>query len=469
MAKNNVRINENFCFDFRSGNIGVKTSAKKFYEEHRAETDNWWQPESKIPLFIDTNFLLEAYCYPKEVRNLFVNFLKINKTRIYVVDQVDEEFQRKRPNFVQNYTKSITGQYKCVSSFLQDCNITGYCDSLAVKLENLKKNPYIRTDFGQYVPVIEETIARIKEWSLATKAPSEYLYKELNEKFSEFARELKAANSTQLDDKDLIEAISACKFCEKISDKEKTFIIELYDKCHEEREKMRNRPDNIDLSMFVFPGLGDLGKEVEGKQKEGDFLLYHEMLKEIKQLDKNVIFISSDVKKGDNATEKKEPYDHYITNCFSLTKHVYYLVDGKSLPLTSIQPPLSDTDYDESDDDSDEVSLNLPGREVKDYPEKDLKHKPFFRELTKEEFLKQYNICLAWANDYGDKYVSKDYFIYGILGHKRYEFAASRDMLQSLIDEGLLEVVSSKDDIDCIVVKDKDRFKAALTPVAEQK
>lgn len=462
MAKNDIKINDNFCFDFRSGNISVKTTARKFYEEHRNEMDHWWQPESKTPLFIDTNFLLEAYSYPNGVRNLFVNFLKINKNRIYVVDQVDEEFQRKRPNFVQNYTKFITSQYKCVNSFLQECNITGYCDSMVVKLENLKKNPYIRTDFNQYVTVIEETITRIKEWSIATKSPSETLYNELNEKFQKFAEDLKIATSTQLDDKDLIEAISACHFCEKLSGQEKSFIIELYDRCFEVRETMKNRPDNIDISMFVFPGLGDFGKETEGKQKEGDFILYHELLKGIKQLDKNVIFISSDVKKGDNATEKGEPYDHYIANCYSLTKHVYYLVDGKSLPLTSMQPPISDTDYDEADDYSDDVASCLSGVEVKDYQEKELKNRGFFRKLTKEEFLKQYNICLAWANDYGDKYVSKDYFIYGILGHKRYEFAASREMLQSLIDEGIIGIESSKDALDCIVVKDEDKYKAAL-------
>lgn len=469
MAKNKLTINESFCFDFRSGNIGIKTSAKKFYEEHRRETDNWWQPESKIPLFIDTNFLLESYSYPKEVRNLFINFLKINKERIYIVDQVDEEFQRKRPNFVQNYTKCITDQYKCVNSFLQDCNITGYCDSLIIKLENLKKNPYIRTDFSQYVTGIEETIARIKEWAIATKTPSETLYNEVNEKLQEFAKDLQTATTTQLDDKELIDAISACEFCEKLSDQEKTFIIDLYGRCHEVREKMKNRPDHIDLSMFVFPGLGDLGKEKDGKQKEGDFILYHEMLKGIKQLDKNIIFISSDVKKGDNVTENKEPYDHYITNCFTLTKHVYYLVDGKSLPLTSVQPPLSDTDYDEADEDSGDVAPGLSVLEGGNCGEKDLKYKPFFRELTKEEFLKQYNICLAWANDYGDKYVSKDYFIYGILGHKRYEFAASRDMLQSLIDDGVLEVLSYKDDIDCIVVKDEGKYKSVLTSVTNEK
>lgn len=56
------------------------------------------------------------------------------------------------------------------------------------------------------------------------------------------------------------------------------------------------------------------------------------------------------------------------------------------------------------------------------------------------------------ANEYGDKYVSKDYFIYGILGHKRYEFAKSRDMLQKLITDGKLQITKNAEEKECLSI-----------------
>lgn len=42
----------------------------------------------------------------------------------------------------------------------------------------------------------------------------------------------------------------------------------------------------------------------------------------------------------------------------------------------------------------------------------------YFKELTEDIFLDELSTCIKWSNEYGDKYVSKDYFIYGILGIK---------------------------------------------------
>lgn len=120
MAKNKKqqkKIGEDFCFSFRSGNIGTSVEARKFFNDHKNEIDNWWLKNSTIPIFIDTNIILNAYSYPKSTRELFVNFLAINKNRIYVTDQVDEEIQRKRPNFIDNYVKSVQSLCKELVSF----------------------------------------------------------------------------------------------------------------------------------------------------------------------------------------------------------------------------------------------------------------------------------------------------------------------------------------------------------------
>lgn len=462
MAKTNVTIGDSFCFDFRSGNVRIKTESRKYFDAHRHDIENWWLPSCKVPLFLDTNILLESYNYSKEVRNLFVNFLKANKDRIFIVDQVDEEYQRKRPNFISNYKQSLTSQATGLNSLIKDCSVSDYCDKLVVRLENLKKNPYIRTDFSNYVQDIEKTIARIREWKLATTNPSESLKSDIDDFLKDFYKSLHESSIATLDDSDIVDAIASCRFCDKLSSSEYSYILQLYERCLEERSKMEARPDKIDMSMYTFPGYGDLNKDKEGKQREGDFILYHEILKEIKRLNKDVIFITSDIKKKDNATDKQEPYDHYISNCYALTKHVYYLVDGKSLPLTSMQMPIIDTDYDEEDEDSEDVAdVDDSDRTIQATAElKSLQEMPIirrsrkspFRELTKDEFVKQLKICTSWAHDYGDNYVSKDYFVYGILGHKRYKFADSMQMLIELEEEGVVKEEITDTGKECILM-----------------
>ena len=103
-----------------------------------------------------------------------------------------------------------------------------------------------------------------------------------------------------LNDDDIVNAVALCQFCGNISLTEKQFMYDLYQSCVNEREEMKLRPDNIDMQMYTFPGLGDLSKKDEHKQREGDFLHYHEMLKQINTLKKDVIFLTSDVNRNVN-------------------------------------------------------------------------------------------------------------------------------------------------------------------------
>lgn len=145
-----------------------------------------------------------------------------------------------------------------------------------------------------------------------------------------------------------------------------------------------------------------------------------------------------------------EPFEHYICNCFSLTGHVYYLVDSKSLPLASFQLSPIDTD---SDCDEEDMSDVLPCKSIDDGATR--LNKPLFKELTRDAFIEELNICVKWANEYGNKYVSKDYFIYGILGHKRYEFAKSREMLNTLVDDKIVKIETNEDGKECLSIENK--------------
>ncbi len=455
MSKNKkVTIGENFCFSFKSGNIGTKKNARQYYDSHKNAIENWWVQTSRVPIFIDTNFLLNAYSMPKSQRTLFVNFIQSNKDRIYITDQIDEEYQRKRLNFIKNYSTSLQTISKELGSIKKASDITKHCEELLVKLENLKKRPIVQNDFNNYLDNIENVISRIKEWKLATELPCSALYKDVNAHLINFHNQLESEQKNNiLNDDDIVNAVALCQFCGNISLTEKQFMYDLYQSCVNEREEMKLRPDNIDMQMYTFPGLGDLSKKDEHKQREGDFLHYHEMLKQINTLKKDVIFLTSDVKKGDNATDKSEPFDHYICNCFYLTGHVYYLVDANSLPLTSQPYSVIDIDSDDDEVDNDMMNEHEPLDIATVEGSNVVQKRGYFKELTEDIFLDELSTCIKWSNEYGDKYVSKDYFIYGILGHKRYEYAKSREILQKLITEGKLQIKKNTEGKDCLSIK----------------
>lgn len=447
-------IGEKFCFSFKSGNIGIKKEARQYFDSHKNTIENWWAQTSKVPIFIDTNFLLNAYSLPKSQRALFVNFIRLNKERIYITDQIDEEYQRKRPNFIKNYINSLQTIYKELASFQKAIDVTKHCEELVVRLENLKKRPIVQNDYNSHLTNIEAAIRRINEWKISMTMSCTALYEDVKSFLSQFYEQIKSEQETFLDDDDIVGAVSQCKFCGNISQAEKRFMYDLYQSCVDDREELSMRNDHIDLQMYMFPGFGDLSKKNEHKQREGDFLHYHEMLKQISILKKNVIFLTSDVKKGDNSTDKLEPFDHYICNCFYLTKHVYYLVDAKSLPLASQQCSVIDVDSDEDEDD-DIVNGNEAAPTANVEGSKVEKKRVYFKELTEDIFLDELSICINWANEYGDKYVSKDYFIYGILGHKRYEYAKSRDMLQKLVADGKLQITKNNEEKECLSIINK--------------
>ena len=454
MAKNKKRtICDDFCFSFRSGNIKTKVEARKFFDNHKSEIENWWVQTSSIPIFIDTNFVLNAYSFPKSTMELFVNFLKFNKDRIYITDQIDEEIQRKRPNFVDNYLKSIQSLYRELVSFYGVSDIANHCDGLVVKLENIKKRPIVQNDYSQNICDINKAISHIEKWKDDTKESCVSLLTSVKEYLTNLHQELEKEQKEVREDSDIIQAVSLCKFCGKLSNSEKMFLIKLYKECVDERERMKLRPDNIDMQMYTFPGLGDLGKDKEYKRREGDFIHYHEMLKQISLLNSNVVYLTSDVKKGDTVTELMEPFEHYICNCYSLTGHVYYLVDSKSLPLTSFQLSIIDTDSDSDEEDISDNSILC--KSISDGEERP--NKPFFKELKRDVFIDELNTCIKWADEYGNKYVSKDYFIYGILGHKRYEFAKSREMLNTLVEEKVVIIGTNNEGKECLSLNLSDK------------
>lgn len=425
-----IRINENFCFAYHNGNLGIQMKAVKYYQEHVDVKENFWVKDNSIPIILDTNVLLNAYCYSKQERQQFIKFLNANNSRIFIVSQVDTEFQRKRPKFKEAYSLKLKETVKTLSNFLEEKN--EIIASFVKKLSSLKQTPIIRFDYPDNVQAIDSVIDSLNEWESDNNEIVSSLTKDVDEKLKDLFSSIKNDTQTIDDDTDLLEALSNCQFTEELQSKEKDFLSNLYVACYETFHKMQDSKEIREADRhYTFPGRGDKDKIKEGKEAEGDFYIYHEILKVMKTLKKNVIFLTNDLSKKDWVNKDFFPFDHYIANCYNLTKHVFYVVDGKTLPLAS---NLFDSDANVDDDSDGEDGI-------------DFKHR--YREISQLAFLSNLKTCIAWAESYGAQYVSKDYFIYCILGRKKYEFESSRKVLDELIREQQVEIYK-QDDKECL-------------------
>jgi len=430
MPKKMIRISDSFCFAFHNGNLGIQMKAMKYFNEHLGAKENFWVKDNSIPIVLDTNVLLNAYFYSKQERQQFIKFLNANHSRIYIVSQVDTEFQRKRPSFKEAYSLKLKDTAKTLSNFLEEKDevIAGFVK----KLSNFKQTPIIRFDYPDNVQAINSVIESLGKWERENNEIVSSLKKGIDDKLKDLYSSIENDKQAIDDDKDLLIALSKCHFTEELQSKEKEYLSSLYAACHETFHKMQDSKDIRDVDKhYTFPGRGDKDKLKEGKEAEGDFYIYHEILKLMKTLKKDVIFLTNDLSKKDWVNKELLPYEHYVANSYNLTNHVFYIVDGKALPLASI---LYETEANVDDE-----SYGDDGVDVKHH----------YREISQDAFLSNLKTCIAWAESYGAQYVSKDYFIYCILGRKKYEFEGSRKVLEELVKEHQVEIYK-QDDKDCL-------------------
>lgn len=176
---------------------------------------------------------------------------------------------------------------------------------------------------------------------------------------------------------------------------------------------------------------------------------------------KDVVFLTRDVSKSDWIRDDGKPFNHYIVDIYRNTEHMLYICNAeKFIPLTFAS--IVDTDNHETDDDllidtkeensntQDQVKINDEKEEVEDVEI----NVPYLREITEERFIDELKTAQSWANEYGDKYVSKQYFIYKILGHKHFNYNTSLEVLAQLVTNGIVtEYTENRDGNEFTCIK----------------
>jgi len=257
--------------------------------------------KSELPIFLDTNILIRYYNISFTAREKLLNFVKLNKERIFLTSQVQIEFIRNREDNIQNFFEKVTS--KIPRDFKTD---------VLNKMKNfLDTHKVILKDY----PFVEEGIEKHQK-------ELEELFKKLNQTADE-----KRKDRTNIIVKDeFLELLNLCNTNESLLESE----IEVIKKDFESLKKTisNEKPESIfNKTNAVFPGFGDIKEKPENPY--GDYIIFHEMMKFMVSNKTDVIFLTLDNTKGDWMSKAHVPYLHYVQNAYYNTNQILYIVDAE--------------------------------------------------------------------------------------------------------------------------------------------
>lgn len=470
-------INSDFCFQYNNGNSAKRKEAYTYYDQNNPGDFDVWGYNDTIIVF-DTNLLLNTYFLSKSERESFIKFVERNKDRILLTSHVDSEYQDHRLEFVSGYNKKLNELEKDADNVLNSIkdNINGR--KILENIGRLKNNHVFKYDFpseAQRIDALSESLQGLYHSVDDTK---NRLLSEIEDFRMDLVVKVAAAKNINEDifkDDKLLGAVAECRILECLSEEEKTYIKQKYDECLKIFNEKKT--DTIGRYKYAFPGCGDRKKEEDkGKCKESDLIIYHEILRYMKDEDKNVVFLTLDLTKGDwvPSNSLNNVFLHYIENEYVMSGHVIYIKSGQDLPLTFTNDIENDTDSDEehvvdtqietvnvlSHDTAHEgSSIEIQVNETVDTSPSvtdDIPHKKY-RAITEERFMSELQTCSKWAKEFGAGYVGKDYFIYCLLGRKKhFEFCQSRQILDKLTNSNKIKIDKNESNDDILIIVDND-------------
>ncbi len=250
--------------------------------------------EGNYPIFVDTNFLLKYYEISLESRKKLYEFIDTNKSRIYITKHVEKEFIKNREKTINNFKSLVTNE---ISKEFK--NVTNKIDS-----------------FIKFSKKITNDNQSIKKGLDALEKKASELEKLIEDDFKS------NYNFDIFRNDDYMNLIINCNSLNNLDESELTIIRKHF---NDLEKNLTTLPvdKNPDLR---FPGCGDLGKE---RNKEGDFIIYHEILKHLVSSNSSVIFLSYDSNKSDWFDVNKKSVMHYVYNSFYNTSHIIHIIDAE--------------------------------------------------------------------------------------------------------------------------------------------
>lgn len=461
--KSKVTINSDFCFCLHTCDLKIVNEANEYYKANKKKYQDVL--DSDVPIAIDTNILLNLYKISSVERDSFVGFVNKNKSRIILPFQVQEEYLRHRIMQIREIRKAITNLSKDFQNISE--GILKFRTSSIEKIKQFKNKALIKG-----MPDIPEKLSDIIKY-IEDNYPAAFM-DGVKSKSDAITIPLKDAVEEALDKaisetKDsVMDSISKTILLKKRSSEELAFLSDLYHSCSDEYGNHKNDKENKDL--FTFPGSGDWRKEKDGFDPCGDFYIYHELLAYMKDYDTDVYLLTNDTTKGDWVNTDKNPFFHYVTDVYRNTHHMLYFLNATDFTTMSFAS-MTESDEEEEEscesDDTDALLAEFSSAKVEEScVEEEMGKgsqtnykKSFYKDITPDKFIFYLKYSLEWFKNTKNGYVKKDDFIKGFLGHKRYLYKSSYSTLDTLIEDGKVELYEKECNgkvVKCLRLKDDE-------------
>jgi len=320
-----VVINENFWFGAKENlSISLIDKGLSIYSDN---VENEKKLESNTVIFLDTNVLTYYYKISFSEREKLRSVLEKYKNRIILTRQVEKEFIKNRTGIIRKFNgklkESLIEKFKTVNksfSDIRDGKIKGVPEYINDKV--------IKNDF----PDLSKNLSKIYDDFIEKVAQAyqeleiEKLIKIEENKINNIIESATRENNAHEKNDKILNLLADIKICENLSSSEIDFLKRKYNELKEIYKTVKSN-DTINW-QFAFPGCG------EKKDKEdptGDFIIFHEVLKYMKENECNAIFLTNDVTKKDWLNSNKEQYTHYIESAYSNTNQMVYIFHAQDI------------------------------------------------------------------------------------------------------------------------------------------
>ncbi|WP_017498541.1 PIN-like domain-containing protein [Flavobacterium sp. WG21] len=441
-----MEITSNFCFLAKDVSILENQKALKFYSDG---LENASSLEGDLPIFLDTNVLLDYYKISFSEREQLQKFFEINKDRIYLTKQIEAEFLRHRIDHIKSYLKSLeefVSAYRNIKTEIEKLKI-GEIKGFEHYLNNnpILKNDYqdLRNELHQFNETLKN---KLKSLFQDTDFEQQIIEKE--KKIEDIKKRLEGQADIERNDP-LLDLIATFKVTNSLTESEASFLKSTYDILNNQYSNVKG--DQNFNWKYTFPGCGEKNDKDD---PYGDFIIYHEMLKFMKIEKSDIIFLTNDVEKNDWLLRNKAellPYTHYIVNTYIATEKTMYIFQAKDKIRVSYQAIYVEEKTEESKEESDtfptrKVVVNSPkiigriGFYEDDITFDEIDFDDFhFSSISESEFLQELNQSQKWAKKYGDNFIGTRSFVIKYLGSKGYNFRASYAIKDVLVAKGMIE------------------------------
>ncbi|MBX2828243.1 MAG: hypothetical protein KTR22_08775 [Flavobacteriaceae bacterium] len=300
-----IKISKDFIFNFKN-DIGIDMS-RKVLKKYHENFSNAFELNDNYSIFLDTNILLNYYGMSNDNKEKLETFLKKKSKKTFLTQQIEKEFQRNRENTISDYFNTLN---EIKSNFESDLQI-----GVKNKFQRLLESKIVEQDF----PEIMSAIKGIYD-ELDTKLFSnDSLFEEVSKNVEKSIKD----NENLLFIDPILDVFSNFQRTKDLSDEELNIVSEHYNYYLSD---YKNAKESIKRRL-TFPGCG----EKKSSDKEGDFIIFHEIIKHMKENNSDAILLTRDVTKSDWLKQDRSPYIHYILKVYQLTGNLLYIFDATDL------------------------------------------------------------------------------------------------------------------------------------------